>query len=141
MDPKIAEAIGLLRHQIISPVLMETGQAQLAYFRTQAEKEFDIPGRGPRRFTPTTMKAWLYRYRKSGFSGITPKTRRDSGSIRALPPDLKERVKKLRQENIDRSCVKFYDLCVRENILGHPPICLETLRRAPHSRRSRWLLG
>ena len=46
MDPKIAEAIGLLRHQIISPVLMDTGPAQMAYFRQMSEREFDVPGRG-----------------------------------------------------------------------------------------------
>src|SRR4051812_18487916 len=34
MDPKLADPIGILRHQIISPVLMETGQAQMIYFRS-----------------------------------------------------------------------------------------------------------
>lgn len=52
MDPKTAESIGLLRHQIISPVLMETTKAQMDYFCRMAEKEFDVPGRGPGAMAP-----------------------------------------------------------------------------------------
>lgn len=129
MDPKIADAIGLLRHQIISPVLMERPGAQMAYFRRASQMQFDVPGKGMRRFTPTTMKAWLYRYRKHGFVGLTPKTRSDAGGFRLLKSETREQIKSLRQENLDRSCVKFYDLCLKANLLGSPPICMETLRR------------
>jgi putative transposase len=129
MDPKIAEAIGLLRHQIISPVLMEAGPAQMVYFRLASEKEFDVPGRGPKRFTAQTMKGWLYRYRKQGFMGIVPKTRSDAGGFRQLSVENRARIKELRRENLDRSCVKFYDLCLEKQILGEPPVGIETLRR------------
>jgi transposase InsO family protein len=129
MDPKIAEAIGLLRHQIISPVLMDTGPAQMAYFRQMSEREFDVPGRGAKRFTATTMKAWLYRYRKQGFMGITPKIRKDLGHFRNITPTMKAQLKELRQENLGLSCVKFYDLCLKHSILGDPPMCMQTLSR------------
>lgn len=129
MDPKIAETIGLLRHQIISPVLMDSGAAQMAYFRQIAEKEFDVPGRGLKRFTAQTMKGWLYRYRKKGFVGLVPKTRSDAGTFRLLSTESREQIKNLRQENLDRSCVKFYDLCLRKKILGDPPVGIETVRR------------
>ncbi len=108
---------------------METGQAQMAYFRATSEREFDVPGKGPRRFTATAMKAWLYRYRKHGFTGLIPRTRSDQGTFRLLPAALRERIKELRQEHLDQSCVKFYDRCLREKCLGDPPICMETLRR------------
>jgi putative transposase len=134
MDPKLAEAIGLLRHQIISPVLMETGRAQLAYFRSLSEQDFDVPGKGARRFTPTTMKGWLYRYRKNGFPGITPKQRKDVGAFRVLRPEMCEQIEVLRRENVAQSCVKFYDRCIKEKVLGQPPICMETLRRFLKSR-------
>lgn len=129
MDPKLAEQVGLLRHQIISPVLMETAQAQMEYFRRVSKAQFDVPGKGMRSFTPTTMKAWLYRYRKRGFAGLTPRTRKDAGAFRRLPPETKARIKALREANLERSCVRFYDLCVKEGALGQPPICMETLRR------------
>jgi putative transposase len=129
MDPKIAESIGLLRHQIISPVLMETTAAQMEYFRQMSQKEFDVPGRGPRRFSPSVMKSWLHKYRKNGFTGIIPRTRSDAGKFRKVPEELRARIKDLRQQHLDRSCVKFYDICLKQEALGSPPVCLETLRR------------
>ena len=47
MDQKLREAIGILRHQIISPVLMESGRGQLAYFKQLESRDFDVPGKGP----------------------------------------------------------------------------------------------
>lgn len=129
MDKKLAESIALLRHQIISPVLMDSEAQQMAYFRQIAEKEFDVPGRGPRRFTATTMKSWLYNYRRKGFRALIPKTRCDVGKFRCLSSDERERIKQLRQEHLQDSCTRFYDRCVSADLLGQPPICIETLRR------------
>ncbi|MGK5088292.1 DDE-type integrase/transposase/recombinase [Bdellovibrionota bacterium FG-2] len=128
MDPKLAEAVGLFRHQIISPVLLEKGAAQMAYFRLAAHKEYDVPGRGAKRFTPTTMKAWLYRYRKNGLTGLLPKTRCDAGGSRKLRPEIKEAIAKFREDNLDISCVKFYDRCLNQGIFADQKICIETLR-------------
>jgi transposase InsO family protein len=129
MDPKTAEAIGLLRHQIISPVLMDTKSAQLAYFRQLGQREFDVPGKGPRRFSAVTMKGWLYRYRKYGFIGITPKVRCDAGRFRLLSDENRIKVRELRADHLDISVVKFYDRCLIKNLLGDPPISMGTLRR------------
>jgi putative transposase len=134
MDPKLAQAIGLIRHQIISPVLLENGVAQMEYFKHAAQKEYDIPGRGPRRFTATTLKAWLYRYKRNGFPGITPKTRCDQGGFRKIQEETKQAIQKLREEHLDESCVKFYERCLKTNIFGERPICIETLRRFLRSK-------
>lgn len=129
MDPKLAESISLLRHAIISPVLMDSTAAQLAYFKQIASREFEVPGRGLRRFTPGTMKGWLYRFRKYGLPGITPRTRSDAGGFRTISSEQSLKIRTHREENLELSCVKFYDLCVREKILGAKPVCMETLRR------------
>lgn len=129
MDQKLAESIALLRHQIISPVLMDSGDAQMAYFRQMEQKDFDVPGRGPRRFAAGTMRIWLYAYRKKGFHGLMPKGRKDRGGFRSLSDDAKENIRKFRELNSDLSCVKFYDRSISKDILGRPPIGIETLRR------------
>lgn len=130
MDPKIAEAIGLLRHQIISPVLMDSGRSQMKYFREIAQREWDFPGRNHRiRFSPTTLKGWLNRYKKHGFNALIPKTRSDSGGFRRLSEEKRQLIRKLRKENLSLSVVQFYELAEREEILGIPPICQATLRR------------
>lgn len=129
MDQKLAEKIALLKHQIISPVLMDSNAAQMAYFRQISAKEFDVPGRGPKRYTVLTMKSWLYHYRKRGFQALMPKVRGDAGAFRLFTNEMREKIKNLRQENIFESCTRFYDRCIREQILGDPPVCIETLRR------------
>jgi transposase InsO family protein len=101
----------------------------MEYFRLMSQKDFDVPGRGTRRFSATVMKSWLYKYRKNGCPGILPKTRSDAGRFRKVPISLRERIKELRLQHLERSCVKFYDLCVAEGALGTPAICIETLRR------------
>jgi putative transposase len=129
MEKEKKEAVALLRHRIISPVLMETGRGQMAYFRQVSEQEFDIPGRGLRRFKATTMKGWLNRYKKSGFPALIPKTRKDAGNFRRLAPETFAGIRKLREEYLDLSVTKFYERALTAGALGRPPMCLETLRR------------
>jgi len=129
MDDKIKEGVALLKHQIISPVLMDSGAAQMAYFQKMSQKIFDVPGRGPRQYRASTMRLWLYAYRKKGFQGLIPKTRKDRGDFRVLSIDLKNQIRLLRQEHADLSCVKFYDRLIISKTLGAPPVGMETVRR------------
>ena len=129
MDPKIREAIGLLRHQIISPVLVEKGRVQMTYFRSLEEKDFDVPGQGSKRFKASTMKSWLYRYKAQGFPGIVPAPRKDQGAFRKIDSACREKIRQLRRECLDLSVVQFYERCVKADVLGRPPFGVETLRR------------
>jgi transposase InsO family protein len=108
---------------------MDSTTEQMAYFRQKSEQEFDIPGRGLRRYTASTMKSWLYNYRRRGFQALMPKCRADIGGFRTFAPETREKTKTLRQEHLHESCTRFYDRCIREQTLGDPPICIETLRR------------
>lgn len=128
MDKKIAEAIGLLRHQIISPVLMDSGQSQMKYFKAMAEKAFDVPGNGRKSFRPTTMKSWLNQYKKHGFPGIVPRVRSDRGALRKIGQQMQEKILELRKKHLEISVARFHKKCLEENILGAPPSCLATLR-------------
>lgn len=127
MDRKTAEAIGLLRHRIISPVLMESGRSQIAYFKKISEQEFEVPGHGGKRFSPSTMKSWLRKYKKYGFKGIIPKTRKDRGSCRKIQEQEMVKIEMERKNNLDISVKRFYEICFEKNLLGIPPICLATL--------------
>ena len=129
VDDKTKELIALLKHQIISPVLMDSGPTQLAHFEQMSQKTFDVPGRGPRRFMASTMRIWLYDYRKQGLQGLMPKARLDRGGFRRLSDDLKNEIRKRREEHADLSCVKFYERLNTGNQLGVPPVGMETVRR------------
>lgn len=130
MDKKIAEAIGLLRHQIISPVLMDTGQSQMKYFKSNAEKTFEVPGKGPRSFKATTMKGWLNIYKKHGFKGLIPNIRSDEGAYRKINSELQAKLLECRKLNAEISVVRFYKLIVDKGVLENPSsLCLATVRR------------
>lgn len=129
MDPKIRESIGLLRHGIISPVLVESGRAQMSYFRSLESREFDVPGIGKKKFKAMTMKSWLHRFKKQGFAGIVPRERSDAGTFRSLDDITKEKIRLLRKEWPEISAIQFYDRCLKASILGASPIGIETLRK------------
>ena len=107
---------------------METGRSQIKYFREIAIREFDVPGRGPRRFGAMTMKGWLNRYNKNGFQALLPKVRGDEGGFRKIPEERRQAIRKLRKEHLSMSVIQFYDRAIQAEILGAPPICMATLR-------------
>jgi putative transposase len=129
MDTKIQEAVGLLRHKIISPVLVESGRSQMEYFRKMEREDFDVPGKGLRKFKASTMKIWLMRYKKHGFTGLKPKSRSDKGGFRRIDESVIKAIEGFRKEHMEVSVAKFYDLALKNEVLGHPPLCLATVRR------------
>lgn len=133
------EKVGLLRHKIISPVLMEGWRNQMKYFKELEVREFFIPGMGPKRFKASTMKGWLNRYRKNGFKAIVPKIREDKGGYRKLTLSDRERIKLYREEHPELPMTLFYSLCLRENIFSEKQICYATfnhfLKKEGLSRR------
>lgn len=64
--------------------------AQMKYFRSLADKAFDVPGKGPRIFKATTMKGWLNSYKKKGFKAIVPSLRCDLGAYRKIDSQRQE---------------------------------------------------
>lgn len=129
MNDDMRKAIGLIRHQIISPVLMETGRGQMKYFKEISRQEFNCPGQGNKLFSPETMKGWLKAYRKHGFSGLIPKARSDRGLQRFGATGIGEKIIELRKDLMELSAAHFYRRCLQEKILGDPPLCEQTLRR------------
>lgn len=128
MDDKVRDAIGLLRHKIISPVLMDSGRGQMRYFREISVQEFDVPGQGKKRFSASTMKGWLNRYRKHGFPALVPAVRCDRGTLR-IGKEVRDSIVKLREDNMDLSVAKFYERCLKAQILGESPMCNATMHR------------
>jgi transposase InsO family protein len=129
MDKDIQNKIGLFRHKIISPVLMESGRSQVAYFKMIERREFDVPGIGPKKFKASTMKNWLNLYRKHGFIGITPKIRSDKGSARVFTKNDIKKIKDFRSKYLELPVTLFYEKCLADELLGNPPVCYSSLVR------------
>jgi transposase InsO family protein len=129
MNNETREQIALARFKIISPVLAEPGRVRNEYFRTQAAAEHDIPHVGPRRYSPSTFKAWLKSYRARGFEGLKPKTRTDCGAPRRITDDLLAHLRARCQAAPDLSATLIHEELARTGLLGNPPACYNTLLR------------
>jgi putative transposase len=130
MKVKKKQDLSLFKFQIISPVLMEPGRVQAEYFRKMEAKEHLVPDKGTCRIKASTMKGWLYQFKKHGIKGLQSKKRSDSGMRRfSLPQDGFEKILELRGEFLDLSVAQFYRRCLLEDLLGTPPMHETTLRR------------
>ena len=135
MTDETRQAIALLRHQIISPVLMKSDRTQAAYFREQAKQDIDVPGLGRRKFSVWTMRGWLKRYRKNGFKGLLPKVRCDRGQMRKLSKENEVGILAMRRDLMDMKVAPFYRRLEKAGLLGRPPMGQHTLRRFLQERQ------
>lgn len=121
-EEKLRESVALLRHQIISPVIMESKRNQEKYFYEAAKRDYDVPGVGIRRYAVSTMKGWLNKYRKHGFKGLMPGKRSDRGIQKAISEEQKIRIRELRDEYMGMSVMAFHRLLVKREVFsGKPP--------------------
>ena len=135
MTEETRQAIGLLRHQIISPVLMGTDRVRAEYFREHSKTEFNVAGSGKRKFSMWTMEGWYRKYRKHGFTGLLPKVRADRGLGRKILPANESAILEMRRELMDMNVAPFYRRVEKKGLLGDPPICEQTLRRFLRDRK------
>lgn len=92
------EQIALFKYGIISPVLQDPKCKQKEYFIHKSKKTYSVPGLGERQFKWTTFKKWLRIYRKFGFDGLKPKSRKDFGTSRKIGMQLKEKIEQLKSQ-------------------------------------------
>ena len=129
MKEDIREKIALKRYKIISPVLAEPKRVQNEYFRKQAQREHDFPRYGLRKFSVSTMKAWLRKYRKNGFEALKPKSRRDSGRPRRLDQQTLKAIEVKCKAYPYWTVQKLYENLRDQDLLGEPPVHYNTLLR------------
>lgn len=132
MKEETRSEIALARYKLISPVLAEPGRVQNEYFRSQTDKEHDLPHYGRRVIKLSTFKLWLRQYRLGGFEGLKPKSRADSGRPRRLQPETIAAIEGKRKAYPTWTARMLYEDLLREGQLGQPPVCYNTLLRTLH---------
>jgi len=129
MNDETREQIALSRYKILSPVLAEPGRVCNQYFRTQAAQEHSMPHYGPCRYSVSTFKAWLKRYREHGFEGLKPKSRTDRGAPRKINGEMLDGIRALCKASLGTRTTMLYEELARSGLLGDPPVCYTTLLR------------
>jgi len=93
MDEKTKKEIALFRYGLIAPVLHGNVAVQMNYFRQMAQKDFEVPRQGKKKYKPQTFKKWLKLYRRYGFEALVPKEREDKGQSRKIDDRLEQDIR------------------------------------------------
>ncbi len=129
MDNKsMDEQIALFRFGIISPVLYQTTANQAKYFKESANSSFDVPSYGRKKFGWKTFKHWLHLYRRFGFDGLKPKTRKDASISRKIDDSFAQIISQKFEEFPSISVSSLFRLLLDQNIISQGTICEATLR-------------
>lgn len=94
-------AIALMRYAAITPLINGTKdefQSLSSFFKEAALKPYPAPDGSMRIFSPAAIERWYRCYLKSGFEGLMPKGRTDSGKGRALDEACQEYIRYMKTQ-------------------------------------------
>ncbi len=130
-DQKLSrkQKVALFKYGIISPVLNDSTKNQTQYFKKMAEKIFDVPGVGSKKYKWRTFQSWLRTYRIQGFEGLMSKIRHDKGSVRKIDDGLMEIIKQKLEEFPQVTISLLYRILIDEGHISYGSPCEETIRR------------
>lgn len=123
------DKIALFRFGIIAPVLHDSSMGQTRYFKAMAQKVFDVPRYGRKKFNWKTFKSWLRKYRRQGFDGLKPKTRADKGESRIVDEYLAQVIRHKFDEFPRLPVSGLYRMLIDEGLIQAGSPCEATLRK------------
>jgi transposase InsO family protein len=105
MNDDKAEKTALFRYGLIAPLVLETLPRGELTRRAQevASRLYDIPHSTRRQVSVDTLLEWTLRYRRNGFTALTPQPRQDRGQTRAVAPETAALIERLKRENPHRT--------------------------------------
>ena len=126
MDLSIQKAV--FRFGIISGVLHENRINKRAYFKKMAQKEFDFPGHGPKKFKWETFKKWLSLYNTKGFDGLVVTGRSDKGKSRKIDNALASQIGQEIEDNDLKTISNLYRHLIKRKLIDYDSFTEATLR-------------
>jgi transposase InsO family protein len=129
MEEKKRRDIALFRYGIIAPVIHGNVAQQARYFRQMADRDYDVPHWGKKKYLPQTFKKWLKQYRRYGFEALMPKEREDKGQSRKINDQLKNAIKEAIATYPFLSGAALYRLLISEGTIRVGGINEGTLRK------------
>jgi putative transposase len=129
MNERERKEIALFRYGIIAPVLAGNVVGQMSYFRQAAQREYEVPHWGKKKYNLQTFKKWLKLYRRSGFDALLPKERNDRGQSRKIDDRLKRAIAEALTNYPFLSGAALYRLLVSQGAIRLGGINEGTLRK------------
>ena len=122
MDKDTIIKTALKRHETISPLLTPgLNEAEKRRIRREILEREGISER--------TLRRYLAAYRKNRYEGLKPKTRCDTGRLKAIHQEILDRAAELKQELPERSVRRIIRILEGEGIVKKGEISRSTLSR------------
>jgi putative transposase len=127
-----AEAVALFRSEIIGALTrreLDRGELREELEKV-AERRYRPPGaKTTRKYGPSTLERWLYRYKKGGLEALRPAPRSDRGRAQELSAEQRELLLDIRREHRAASVPLILRTLVAEGRLGKEAVSAATVRR------------
>lgn len=128
MEDNVREQLALFKFGLISPILNSQVKTK-DYLAEIAAQKHDVPGYGVREYTSKTIRQWVLNYRREGFDGLKPKSRKDRGVPRKLSREEEEHLLALRNEMRHAAVTVFYDHLVETGEILPADVSYSTIYR------------
>jgi len=128
---KELDPMALFRLSVLGPLIsrpkLTRGELQ-ATLQELSQKPYAIPGSRREYIAMRTLETWLYRYRREGLAGLSPKGRRDRGLSR-LGAAVQERLIAAKRENPRRSIHVLKELLERDGTVARGVLSRSAIHR------------
>ena len=130
MNDDQREKEALFRHSILSAILCQPlKRGQLKSKLKELAGQYWMGLDGVKQFSAKTLEEWYYRYRHEGFEGLQPHVRKDRGTLKALPEDLRELVLAMKREDTGRSAPLILEELTNAGRLKVGGVSVSTIQR------------
>lgn len=131
--------VALFRYGVIAP--LETGTSGPAlsnneFFRRAAQKTYIGPDGNPVTVSASTIKKWHCYYKKDGFEGLMPQSRKDEGVSRKLDRDLQDRIRFMKSEHPRMPAAEIHRKLIESGSIRIGEISVSTVERFVRHIRS-----
>ncbi len=127
-----ADATGMaqFRFALIAPVLqgLFPDETKTAYYKRITENPLTLPNGVSKRFSFKTLENWEIAYRKYGFDGLLPITRKDKGSTRALSDTAIEEIFRLKKTFPRLNSTQIHHQLIADSFIS-PSVSVSTVQR------------
>ena len=132
--------IALFRYAVIAPLETGTSDPSISnneFFRQAAKKTYTGPDGKPVTISASTIEKWHRYYKKDGFDGLMPQSRKDEGVSRKLDPDLQQQIRHFRSEHPRMPAAEIHRKLIANGSIHKGQVSVSTIERFVRHLRSK----
>lgn len=130
MDQK--QQIALFRYGVIAPLETGTSDPDISnneFFRQAAKKTYTAPDGRPTTIGASTIEKWHRCYKKDGFEGLLPQSRKDEGVSRKLDQDLQSQIRFMKTQHPRMTAAEIYRQLLANGSIAIGQVSESTIER------------